>query len=186
LLTRNYDTAFRNYLTGIGFPKPTPPTSDSLRISYGENLNLIKTISDEIIYYPVNYKILFGGDASPSLQATFKVVKNSSKVVNDNDLKVRIVSAINSFFDVSNWDFGDRFFVGELITYVTNETSPDISNLVIVPTQPSQQFGSLFEIQSNPDELFISGATVDTIEIVSSISATEIRVPINSIVNTTN
>lgn len=185
LLTKTYDTEFRNYLRGAVDTIPSPPSSESLRITYGSALNLIKTISDEIIYYPVNYKVLFGATAVPSLQAQFKVVKNSTKSINDNDLKVRIVSAINSFFDVANWDFGDRFYVGELITHITNSVSPDISNLVIVPTQASQTFGSLFEIQSNPDELFVSGATVDNIEIVAAITASEIRVPVENIVNST-
>jgi hypothetical protein len=185
LLTRAYDTEFRNYLIGTTLNKPEPPTSENLRISYGSALNLIKTISDEIIYYPVQYKILFGSTATPELQAQFKVVKNSSKSINDNDLKVRIVTAINSFFDVNNWDFGDRFYLGELITFITNEVAPDISNLVIVPRQITQSFGSLFEIQSNPDEIFVSGAKVDDIEIVSAITAAEIRVSSANIVNST-
>jgi hypothetical protein len=185
LLTRAYDTEFRNYLIGTTIEKPEPPTSENLRISYGSALNLIKTISDEIIYYPVQYKILFGATATPELQAQFKVVKNSSKSINDNDLKVRIVTAINSFFDVNNWDFGDRFYLGELITFITNEVAPDISNLVIVPRQVTQSFGSLFEIQSNPDEIFVSGAKVDDIEIVSAITAAEIRVSSANIVNST-
>jgi hypothetical protein len=136
---------------------------------------LIKTISDEIIYHPVNYKILFGSNAESAVQASFKVVKNSNKSINNNDLKVRIITAINSFFDVNNWDFGDRFYIGELTTFVINEVAPDISNLIIFPRQPNQSFGSLFEIQSLPDEIFVSGATVDDIDIVPAITTAEIR-----------
>jgi len=185
LLSRSYDTRFRNWLSGDLEEFPEPPTSEALRISYGEPLNLIKTVSDEIIYHPVSYKILFGAKADAKLRAQFKVVKNPTKSINDNDLKVRIINAINIFFDVNNWDFGDKFYLGELVTYVTNEVAPDISNLVIVPRQPDQQFGSLFEIQSRPDEIFISGATVDDVEIVQSINAAEIRVPAERLVNTT-
>jgi hypothetical protein len=185
LLSRSYDTSFRNWLSGAVSDPPTPPTSEALRISYGGPLNLIKTVSDEIIYHPVSYKILFGSKADPKLRTQFKVVKNSSKAINDNDLKVRIIDAINVFFDVNNWDFGDKFHLGELVTYVTNEVSPDISNLVIVPRQPEQQFGSLFEIQSRPDEIFVSGATVDDVEIVQSINAAEIRISADNLVNTT-
>jgi hypothetical protein len=185
LLTRSYDTAYRNYLAGAAI-KPEPPSSDSLRISFGTNLNSIKSISDEIVYHPTNYKVLFGSLAAERLQATFKIVKNPSKTINDNDLKVRIITAINTFFDIGNWDFGDRFYVGELITYITNAVSPDVSNLVIVPKQNSQVFGSLFEIQSRSDEIFVSGATVDDIEIVSSINAVEIRANVNSIISSTN
>jgi len=185
LLTRSYDTDFRNYLLGAGV-KPEAPNSDSLRISFGGKLNAIKAISDEVIYHPVTYKVLFGSAADEKLQAQFKVVKNPSKLINDNDLKVRIISAVNEFFDVNNWDFGDRFYISELITYVTNSVAPDISNMVIVPRQPSQSFGSLFEIQSREDEIFISGATVDDIVIVAAISAAEIGVSAESIISTTN
>ena len=185
LLTRSYNTAFRNYLAGAA-TEPELPNSDSLRISFGSNLDLIKSISDEIIYHPVSYKVLFGATADVQLQAKFKIVKNSTRLINDNDLKVRIINAINDFFDINNWDFGDRFFVGELITYVINIVSPDISNMVIVPRQLTQTFGSLFEIQSRVDEIFVSGATVDDIEIVSSISASELRISPNSVISSTN
>jgi len=185
LLTRTYDTEFRNYLSGTVLNKPLPPSSNDLKILYGQELDKIKTISDEIIYYPVSYKILFGGLADEKFQAIFKVVKNPTKSINDNDLKVRIVNAIDSFFAVDNWDFGDRFYVGELITYVTNLVAPDVSNLVLVPRQPDQAFGSLFEIQSRQDEIFISSATVDDIEIVNSINAVEIRSSTDQIISST-
>jgi hypothetical protein len=185
ILTKSYNTTFRNYLAGGLTTEPTPPDSESLRISFGGNLNPIKSISDEIIYHPVMYKILFGSTADSKFQAVFKVVKNSVRSINDNDLKVRIINAIDEFFDVNNWDFGDRFYVGELTTYILNTVAPDVSNIVIVPRQTDQSFGSLFEIQSRSDEIFVSGATVDDIEIVSSINASEIRALPGSIVNTT-
>lgn len=185
LLTRSYDTAFRNYLIGAA-DKPIPPTSNSLRVAFGQDLNLIKSISDEIVYHPVTYKVLFGATADEKLQAKLKVVKNINKLINDNDLKVRIISAINEFFDVNNWDFGDKFYVSEMITYVINTCSPDISNLVLVPRQTTQAFGSLFEIQSSVDEIFISGATVDDVEIVTSITAAELRISNDSIVTSTS
>jgi len=186
VLPRSYDTEYRQFLTGGLTKAPEEPNSDALRIAYGQNLNAIKSISDEIIYHPVTYKVLFGKTAAPELQAQFKVVKNSSKNINDNDLKVRIISAINTFFDISNWDFGDKFYISELITYVINEVSPDISNMIIVPRQPNQVFGSLFEIQSREDEIFVSGAKVDDIEIVSAITAAEIRATANQVITSTN
>ena len=185
LLTRSYNTAFRNYLAGAAI-KPEEPNSDSLRIAFGSNLDLIKSISDEIIYHPVSYKVLFGPTADVKLQAKFKIVKNPNKLINDNDLKVRIINAINEFFDINNWDFGDRFYVSEMITYIVNTVAPDISNMVILPRQITQSFGSLFEIQSRVDEIFVSGATVDDIEIVSSISASELRLSVESVISSTN
>lgn len=185
LLTRSYDEAFRIYLAGGTASQPESPDSDSLKISFGSKLDLIKAISDDIVYHPVKYKVLFGAKADTKLQAQFKIVKNSTQTINDNDLKVRIVTALNEFFSINNWDFGDKFYLSELVTYVLNQVSPDISNIVIVPRQTTQSFGSLFEIQSGPDEIFVNGATVDDIEIVSAITAAEVRAPINSIVTTT-
>ena len=185
ILTRSYNTDYRNFLAGGSVVEPEAPNSDSLRINFGSQLDSIKAISDEIVYHPVTYKVLFGATADERLRATFKVVKNPFKNINDNDLKVRIVAAINAFFDINNWDFGDTFYLSELITYITNVTSPDVSNIVIVPNQESQTFGSLFEIKSRSDEIFISGATVDDISIVPAINASELRInPANVLSNT--
>jgi hypothetical protein len=185
LLIRNYDESYRIYLAGGTSTEPVAPTSDALRTTFGTALSSIKSISDDIIYHPVKYKVLFGSKADPKLQAVFKIVKNQNRSINDNDLKVRVITAINTFFDINNWDFGDRFYMGELTTYILNTVSPDLANIVIVPKQSNQSFGSLFEIQSRSDEILISAATVDDIEIVSAITASEIGASTNSIVSTT-
>jgi hypothetical protein len=185
MLTRSYDEDYRTYLSGGRSTEPVPPTTDNLRTTFGGALSSIKSVSDEIIYHPVKYKVLFGAKADIRLQATFKVVKNPNQTINDNDLKVRVISAINEFFDINNWDFGDRFYMGELTTYILNSVAPDLSNIVIVPKQITQVFGSLIEIQSSSDEILVSGATVDDVEIVTAITASEIGANINSIVTTT-
>jgi hypothetical protein len=169
LLTRNYDTTFRAWIAGEIDTKPEPATSDLLRIEYGNRLSNIKSISDEIIYHPVKYKVLFGRKAEESLRGTFKIVKNPEKNINDNDLKVRIIGAINEYFDINNWDFGDRFYLSELIAYIIKETTPDISNIDLVPITSSSSQTKLYEIQSRSDEIFINGATVDDVEIVNSL-----------------
>jgi 5'(3')-deoxyribonucleotidase len=104
VLPRSYDNDYRKFLAGGLTLPPEEPTSDALRIAYGTKLNAIKSISDEIIYHPVTYKVLFGKTAVVELQSQFKVVKNPSKNITDTDLKVRIVSAINEFFDINNWE----------------------------------------------------------------------------------
>jgi hypothetical protein len=185
LLTRSYDEAYRIWLSSATTSEPEAPSTDSLRIAFGTNLSQIKSISDEIIYHPVKYKVLFGDKADSKLQAIFKVVKNPTQSINDNDLKVRIITAINEFFNINNWDFGDRFYMSELTTYILNSLAPDLSNIVIVPKQADQVFGSLFEIQSKADEILISGATVDNIIIVKSITAAEVGTSINNITTAT-
>ena len=175
MLTRSYDTNFRKWLNGANITKPLPPSSDELYNIVSSSLNLIKTVSDEIVYHPVRYKILFGATADSSVQASFKIVKTPGQVLSDNDIKSRALTAINQFFSLENWDFGDTFYFTELATYVVNQLAPDIVNFVIVPRSTGLNFGSLFEIKSATDELFINGATVDDIEIITGITSSAIK-----------
>lgn len=175
MLTRQYDTQFRQYLSGARPTKPLPPSSDALYVNFGQEVNKIKSISDEVIYHPVKYKVLFGNGASDDLKATFKIVKNSDRVVNENELKANVVTAINEFFALENWEFGDTFYFSELSTYIMSQLSPNLSAIVIVPVQNTLAFGSMFEIRSEADEIFISSATVDNIEVISSLTATRLK-----------
>lgn len=175
VLTRSYDSRYRQWLAGSLAEKPLPPSSDDLYFNYGKNINSIKSLSDEVIYHPVKYKVLFGSKANTNLQATFKVVKNEEIVTNDNELKSEIILSINQFFALENWDFGERFYFTELATYIMNQLSPKISSIVIVPDALANYFGSLYEIRSENDEIFISGATVDDVEIISAITASRLK-----------
>jgi hypothetical protein len=186
LLTRQYDTNYRNWISSGTTAEPVAPNSEQLRTQFSGNLESIKSISDEIIFHPVRYFPLFGKTAAPEFQATIKIVKNPNKIINNNDLKVRIINSISEFFSIENWDFGDKFFASELVTYVVTQNAPDISNMVIVPNQSNQAFGSLLEIQSRSDEIFISSATVDNIEIINNITATELNLLATQIISTTS
>ena len=173
LLERSYDNLFRIWLQDGG-AKPSPSTSDQLRINYSGTLDPLKSLSDQIIYHPVKYKILFGSNADEELQATFKVVKNTKTNVTDAVIKTRVISAINEFFALDNWDFGDSFYYTELAAYVHNQLAPDLLTAVIVPNQTGQTFGSLFQINSAADEIFISGATVDDVSIITALGANQL------------
>ena len=173
VLERTYDNLFRIWLQDGG-TKPTPSTSDQLRISYAGILNPLKSLSDQVIYHPVSYKILFGTNANEDLQATFKVVKNPSVKTTDAVIKTRVIQAINEFFALDNWDFGDSFYFTELAAYVHNQLAPDLLTVVIVPNQIGQAFGSLFQINSAADEIFISGATVNDVSIITALGANQL------------
>ena len=187
VLTKGYDTQFRQWLSGANIDKPLPPSSDELYNTIAPSLNLIKSISDEVVYHPASYKVLFGQTATSEVQASFKITKNTNQVVSDNDIKARAIAAINEFFALENWDFGDTFYFTELSTYVMTQLAPDITNFVIVPRQTGLNFGSLLEIKSNNDQLFVNGATVNDIEIISGITASAIKSVSNtSLVSTTS
>jgi hypothetical protein len=174
LLTNSYDNEFRNWIKTSTADEPMAPTSESLGLAYSSKLNQLKSISDELIFHPTNYKVLFGDKAAPMLQATFKASKNVNRANSDNDLKTRILSAIDSFFQIENWDFGQTFYFSELATYVMNLLTPDINNFIIVPKQENS-FGSLYEIKCQSNEIFVSGATIFDIEIINSVTTTEIK-----------
>ena len=173
MLERTYDNLFRIYLQDGG-TQPETSTSDQLRINYSGILNPLKSLSDQIVYHPVKYKVLFGSTANEELQATFKVVKNPKTNVSDAVIKTRVIAAINEFFALDNWDFGDSFYFTELAAYVHNELAPDLLTVVIVPNQSGQSFGSLFQLNSAADEIFISGATVDDVSIITALGANQL------------
>jgi hypothetical protein len=175
MLTKQYDTLYRQYLQGAIDTRPLAPSSDTLYVNFGEEINKIKSISDEVIYHPVKYKVLFGTEASDDLKAMFKIVKNPDRVVNENELKANVIAAINEFFAIENWEFGDTFYFSELSNYVMTQLAPDLAAFVIVPIQESLSFGSMFEVRSEADEVFISSATVENIEVVSSLTASKLK-----------
>jgi len=174
MLERTYDNLYRIWLQDGG-TKPIPSTADQMRISYAGTLNPLKSLSDQIIYHPVKYKILFGTDADEELQATFKVVKNPKTNVTDAVVKTRVIAAINEFFALDNWDFGDTFYFTELAAFVHNQLAPHLLTVVIVPNQSGQSFGSLFQLDSAADEIFISGATVGDVSIITALGANQLE-----------
>jgi hypothetical protein len=176
ILTKSYDTAFRQWVDGgTTGTEPLPPSQDELNNLLAPNLNIIKSISDEIIYHPVNYTLLFGAAADPGLQAVFEVIINPSSAVSNANVTARILTAINQFFALENWNFGDTFYFTELSTYVMQQLAPDIISFVIVPTQSGQYFGSLFEITCASDSIFLSCATFSNIQVVSGLTPSNLK-----------
>ena len=171
VLTRTYNNNLRNWLKfdRNDLNKPSSPTSQELR-DLLSSIESVKGMSDDIIYHPVNFKILFGSKAASGLRAKFKVVKNTAALVSDNEVKSRIVSAIDLFFSNANYDFGDTFYFTELAAYVHIQLAGVVSSIVIVPENTSSEFGDLFQITSMPDEILLHDVTVDDIVMVDSVT----------------
>ena len=98
---------------------------------------------------------------------------NPAIPISDNELTTSILNAINQFFALENWDFGQSFNFSELSTYVMNLLTPNIVNFVIVPRV--NNFGSLYEISCLSNEIFISGATASDIQIIDAITASQLN-----------
>ena len=172
ILTASYTSSYISWLRDLtgSMTEPSPPTSSSLEIAYA-TLDNYKTVSDTIVYNPAKFKPLFGAKADPSVQARFQVVINPITGITENEIKTQTVSAINDYFDPSNWDFGDTFYFSELAAYLHTTLAPNLSSIIIVPASNSLVFGNYFQINSEPWEIITSAATVNDIEVVSAVTA---------------
>jgi hypothetical protein len=154
---------------------PAAPTTEELRIQF-QDLNQYKMVSDSMVWNSGQFKLLFGTQAETELQATFKVVKAPSTNISDNEVKTKVIAAIDTYFDIRNWDFGEKFFYTELAAFIHQQLSRIISSVVIVPNNANSQFGNLFEIAAGPTELFMSTATVNNVQIVANLTDQNLRV----------
>jgi len=149
---------------------PTEPSVESLNMLFSKSLNPYKAIGDQLIYTPAKFKKLFGTTADSTLQGTFKVIKSTGATITNNEIKSRVLTAIRTFFDINNWTYGESFYYTELCAFIHSQLSTQISSVVIVGKDAESVFGDLFEITSDPNELFYSTATVDDIEIINSFT----------------
>ena len=176
LLTKVFASDYQSWIrdtTGT-IEEPVVPTTDELTLAYSK-LEGSKATSDAIVFNSAKFKSLFGAKANPALQATFKVVKNAALNLSDNDIKSSVVNAINTYFAVDNWDFGETFYFSELSAYLHTTLSPNVSSIIIVPVSPTAMFGSLYQINAEANEILSSSATVDNVEIISAITAASIN-----------
>jgi hypothetical protein len=181
LVTTAYYNSYQNYVkdsTGT-VPEPSPPTIDELTTSYN-SLQQYKMISDNVILNSVVFKPLFGNKATPELRATLKVVRSNNSVVSVSEIKSRMVAAVNEYFTIDKWDFGLTFYFSELAAYLHRELGDIISTVVLVPQDPLKSFGDLYEIRCAADEIFVNAATVNDIEVIDALTASELRTAPNS------
>ena len=119
---------------------------------------------------------LFGDKADSNLQANFLVVKNPNIVVSDSEVKSQVITQINNYFDVNNWDFGETFYFSELAAYLHSELNNIISSVHLVPLSTDQVYGDLQQIRCLPSEILISAATVLNVSVVTNLTTTQMRV----------
>lgn len=176
ILTKQYATDYTNWIrdTSNIVSEPDIPTSATLSLEFN-TLENYKSISDTLIYNSAKFKPIFGAKADENLQATIKVVKNSSLVISDNDVKAKVIDSINTYFDIANWDFGETFYFSELSAYLHTVLTPYVASIVIVPVSLTNSFGSLLQINAEYNEIITSCATVDNVQIISSITAAQLK-----------
>ena len=176
LVTSAYYTAYQNYVkdsTGT-VPEPTKPSINELTSTYS-SLNQYKMISDNIILNSVDFQPLFGTKAVPELRATIKVIKNNSSTASVSEIKSSVVTAMNNYFTIDKWDFGETFFFSELSAYLHDQLGDIISTVVLVPADPLKSFGDLYEIRCRANEIFVNAATVNDIEVIDALTSSQLR-----------
>ena len=176
LVITEYYQAYQNYIqdtTGT-VPEPLPPTINQLSVAY-QQLNDFKMVSDNIVLNSVRFKPLFGAKAAPALQATIKVVRAPKVTASISEIKSQVIANINQYFTIDKWNFGDSFFFSELAAFLHERLGSIVSSVVLVPLDPLKTFGDLYEVRSAPNEIFVSAATVDDVEVITALTQSNIR-----------
>jgi hypothetical protein len=177
LVTQSYYTQYQNWIqdtTGT-IAEPDKPTINELNQSYGK-LQDYKMLSDSLIPNSVTFKPLFGAKAAPALRATIKVVKAANTNASNSEIRSSVLSSMNSYFNINNWNFGDTFYFSELSAYLHDQLGEIISSVVLVPNNPTQSFGDLYEIKCAPYEIFQNAATASDVQVIAALTPAELQI----------
>jgi hypothetical protein len=176
VVTQAYYTAYQNWIkdtTGTVL-EPDMPTIDELSTEY-QNLNEYKMLSDNIILNSVVFKPLFGPKAAQSLQATIKVIRAQNSTASTSEIQSSVLAAMNEYFSIDKWGFGDTFYFSELAAYLHRYLGSIISSVVLVPLDTQKYFGDMYEVRAEPSEIFVNGATIDNIIVIDALTSTNLR-----------
>jgi len=175
VLTQSYYTQYTNWIqdTTGSIAEPARPTINELTQTYS-NINEYKMLTDSVIINSARFKPLFGSKAAPQLRATIKVIKATTTTASDSEIITAVLTEINSYFNIDNWDFGDTFYFSELSAYLHSTIGDLVNSVVLVPTDPTLSFGELYEIHSAPYEIFTSAAQSSDISVISALTPSEL------------
>jgi hypothetical protein len=176
VVTQNYYTAYQNWLrdtTGTVL-QPDTPTINELSTEY-QSLEDYKMISDNIVVNSVVFKPLFGAKAAGELRATIKVIRAQNSNASTSEIKSSVLAEMNNYFSIDKWNFGDTFYFSELAAYLHSQLGTIISSVVLVPLDQQKSFGDLYEIRSQPNEIFANGATIDNIDVIEALTSSNLR-----------
>jgi len=176
VVTQAYYTSYQNWIkdtTGT-VTQPDVPTIDELSTAY-QGLQDYKMISDNIVLNSVNFKPLFGAKAAQQLRATIKVIKAQGSTASTSEIKSSVVAAMNTYFSIDKWNFGDTFYFSELAGYLHKTLGSIISSVVLVPLDTQKSFGDLYEIRSEPNEIFVNAADITNIDVIEALTSTNLR-----------
>ena len=176
VVTNEYYTSYQNWLRDVTgtVTEPSPPTIDQLNTDYA-GLDTYKMISDNLILNSVDFQPLFGRKADTALRATIKVIQNSQSTASNSEIRNLVVATMETYFDLAAWNFGDTFYFSELAAYIHQQIGDVVSSVVLVPLDPQKSFGDLYEIRSAPNQIFVNGATVNDVEVITALTSTNLQ-----------
>lgn len=177
VVTQSYYTNYQKYIqdTTNTVPMPPKPTIGELTQDYGQ-VNDYKMLSDSVILNSVIFKPLFGPKAAANLRGTIKVIKNSNVNASNSEIRTAVLTAMNAYFNINNWNFGDTFYFSELSAYLHDQVGELISSAVLVPNDPTMSFGDLYEIKCAPYEIFVNAATADDVLVIAALTPAELQI----------
>lgn len=177
VLTRSYHRDILAWKAAGADPArmPSAPKPFELEGMFSELVKL-RAVADRIVWRPVRFLPLFGNGAAPEYRAVFRVVPTPGTDLAPGEIRSRVVTVIEEFFDPDEWQPGERFYFSELAALVHARLAGDISSIALVPLSASSVFGDLYEIKMADDELPLSVATVDDVEIIDSNTPVNLRI----------
>jgi len=177
VVTQAYYTQYQNWIqdtTGT-VPMPTRPTINDLSTAYSQ-IQDYKMLSDSAIINSVVFKPLFGAKAAVELRGTIKVIKNSNTNASDSEIRSAVLTQMNNYFNINNWQFGDTFYFSELSAYIHANIGELVSSCVLVPNDPTLKFGDLYEIKCLPYEIFVNAATSNDVVVIAALTPAELQI----------
>lgn len=176
LVTQEYYTQYQNWITDPTntVPEPSAPTIDELSNAY-QGLQEFKMISDQLILNSVKFKPLFGAKAAANLRGTIKVIRTQGSTASDSEIKNQVIDAMNQYFTIDKWNFGDTFYFSELAAFIHRTIGTIVSSVVLVPLEQNAAFGDLYEVRSAANEIFVNAATVADVEVINALTSTNLR-----------
>jgi hypothetical protein len=171
VLTTEYNILFRNWVAG-GLKGTMPLALTTFELEQlMQSIVPFKSVSDTIVFHPTKYKVIFGNGAKSKDQAIIRVTKSDGTKVSNAEIRSLVVSAINEYFSVDNWDFGESFYFTDMASWVHRRLAGVISSIVLIPKQSNSSLNHFFQIKCEEDELLISSAIVSDVEVITTQQA---------------
>ena len=169
VLTAQFNAEFRGWISGGSRRglRPLPPDSFTLSKQMASVIPA-KSISDSIVFHPVNFKIIFGVGSDLRNQVKIRVTKSDGTKISDAEIRSRVIQAIDDYFSIDNWEFGETFYFTDMASWVHAKLGGIISSIALIPRQTGLTPNDMFQIRCDDDEIFISSASVSDVEIITS------------------